>query len=141
MPPAAPWGYRSIWHILEMEGLRVPRVIVQDLLKEMDPDGTELRRKHCLKRRMYHNPGPNYAWHIDGYDKLRQWGFPIHGAIDGFGRKILWLEVTCSNNSPNKIASYYAKTVSEVGGCPIELITDLGTENGLACSSLTVILS
>ena len=42
------------------------------------------------------------------------------------------LEVTRSNNSPNKIASYYAKTVSEVGGCPVELITDLGTENGLA---------
>ena len=63
--PCSSLGYRSIWHILEMEGLRVPRVIVQDLLKEMDPDGTEVRRKHCLKRRMYHNPGPTYAWHID----------------------------------------------------------------------------
>ena len=132
--PCSSLGYRSIWHILEMEGLQVPRVIVQDLLKEMDPDGTDLRRKHCLKRRMYHNPGLNYAWHIDGYDKLKQWGFPIHGAIDGFSRKILWLEVTRSNNSPNKIASYYAKTVSEVGGCPIELITVLGTENGLAAA-------
>jgi len=40
-----PWssvGYRTIWHILEMEGLRIPRVIVQDLLREMDPDGTTL---------------------------------------------------------------------------------------------------
>ncbi|KAJ7383323.1 hypothetical protein OS493_028868 [Desmophyllum pertusum] len=92
--PCSSMGYRSIWHILEMEGLRVPRVIVQDLLKEMDPEGTEQRRKHRLKRRMYHNPGPNYAWHIDGYDKLKPWGFPIHGAIDGFSRRILWLEVT-----------------------------------------------
>ena len=132
--PCSSLGYHSIWHILEMEGLRVPRIIVQDLLKEIDPEGTELRRKHCLKRRMYHNPGPNYAWHINGYDKLKQWGFPIHGAIDGFSRKILWLEVTHSNNSPNKIASHYAKTVSEVGGFPVELITDLGTENGLAAA-------
>ena len=132
--PCSSLGYRSIWHILELEGLRVPRVIVQDLLKEMDPEGTELRRKHCLKRRMYQNPGPNYAWHIDGYDKLKTWGFPIHGAIDGFSRKILWLEVTRSNNSPNKIASYYARTVSKVGGCPVELITDLGTENGVAAA-------
>lgn len=29
-------------------------------------------------------------------------------------------------------ASYYARTVSKVGGCPVELITNLGTENGLA---------
>ena len=111
--PCSSLGYRSLWHILELEGLRVPRVIVQDLLKEIDPEGTELDRKHCLKRRMYQNPGPNYAWHIDGYDKLKSWGFPIHGAIDGFSRKILWLEVTHSNNSPNKIASYYAATVSK----------------------------
>ena len=132
--PCTSLGYRSIWHILEMEGLQVPRVIVQDLLKEMDPEGTELHRKHCLKRRMNDNPRPNYAWHIDNYDKLKQWCFPIHGAIDGFSRKMLWLEVTRSSNSPNKIASYYAKTVSEVGGCPVELITDLGTENGLAAA-------
>ena len=61
-------------------------------------------------------------------------GFPIHGAIDGFSRKILWLEVTRSNNSPNKIVSHYAKKVEELGGCPAELITNLGTENGLAAA-------
>lgn len=127
-------GYRALWHTLEMEGLRVPRIIVQDLLRELDPAGTELRRKHRLKRRTYRNPGPNYAWHIDGYDKLKHWGFPIHGGIDGFSRKILWLQVTRSNNSPNIIASYFVSTVSEQGGCPVELITDLGTENGLAAS-------
>ena len=54
-------GYRAIWHILEMEGLRVPRIVVQDLLREMDAIGTEERKRHCLKRRSYHNPGPNYA--------------------------------------------------------------------------------
>ena len=28
-------------------------------------------------------PGLNQAWHMDGYDKLKPFGFPIHGAIDG----------------------------------------------------------
>ena len=37
---------------LELEGIRVPRIIAQDLLKEMDPEGSELRRKHRLKRRV-----------------------------------------------------------------------------------------
>ena len=124
----------NVAHILEMAGLRIPRVIVEDLLKEMDPQGTELRKKHRLKRRTYQNPGPNYAWHIDGYDKLKQWGFRLHGAIDGFSRRIMWLKVARSNNSPHKIASFYVQTVSEQGMCPVELITDLGTENGLAAS-------
>ena len=38
--------------------------------------------------RMMHQ-GPNYAWHIDGYDKLKPYGFALHGCIDGYSRKIL----------------------------------------------------
>ena len=68
--PASSSGYRAIWHSLELEGLRIPRVVVQDLLKEIDPEGVQARKAHRLKRRVYHNPRPNYAWHIDGYDKL-----------------------------------------------------------------------
>ena len=32
--PCSSAGYRAIWHILGMEGLRVPRIIVQDLLRD-----------------------------------------------------------------------------------------------------------
>ncbi|CAB4016136.1 Hypothetical predicted protein [Paramuricea clavata] len=133
--PASSGGYRTVWHTLEMEGLRVPRIVVQDILKELDPEGTEWRKAHRFKRREYHNPGPNYAWHMDGYDKLKPWGFPIHGAIDGFSRKILWLNVTRSNNSPDNIAKFYLKTVEEHKGCPVEMVTDLGTENGLVAAT------
>ena len=68
------------------------------------------------------------------HDKLKPFGFPIHEAIDGFSRKILWLEVTRSNNSPDNIATYFLSTVRELKGCPRQLITDLDTENGLAAS-------
>lgn len=132
--PGSSGGYRTVWHTLEMEGLRVPRIIVQDMLKELDPEGTLLRKAHRLKRRSYHNLGPNDTWHMDGYDKLKPFGFPIHGAIDGFSRKILWLQLTRSNNSPDNIATYFLNTVKELKGCPAQLITDLGTENGLAAS-------
>ena len=84
--------------------MRAPRIIVQDMLKELDPDGTKLRKAHRLKRRSYVNRGHNDSWHMDGYDKLKAFGFAIHGAIDGFSRKILWLEVARSNNSPDNIA-------------------------------------
>ena len=117
-----------------MEGLRVLRIVVQDLVKEIDPEGTELRKAHRLRRGEYHNPGPNYAWHMDGYDKLKPWGFPIHGAIDGFGRKIIWFNVTRSNNSPDNIAQFYLKAVKDFNGCPVTMVTDLGTENGLVAA-------
>ncbi len=93
-----------------------------------------MRRRGRLRRREYQNPGPKYAWHIDGYDKLKPWGFPIHGSIDGFSRRVLWLKVTHSNSSPDVIASMYLKTVHNVGGCPAEMVTDLGTENGIAAA-------
>ena len=122
---------RSIWHSLQLNGTRVPRRVVRLLLRKLDPEGVAERRRHRLKRRTYHNPGPNYAWHCDGYDKLKPFGFAIHGCIDGWSRKIIWLYMTRSNNLPSNIAKYYLEAVASGSGCPIDLVTDLGTENGL----------
>ena len=67
--PSSNLGYRSVWHHLQMKSTRVPRKIVANLLKELDPQGVQERRAHRLRRRVYQNPGPNGAWHCDGYDK------------------------------------------------------------------------
>ncbi|XP_076801766.1 uncharacterized protein LOC143446142 [Clavelina lepadiformis] len=133
--PSSFGGYRSVWHTLQMEGLRVPRLYVADVLRNIDPKGCEARRAHRLRRREYHNPGPNYAWHTDGYDKLKPFGFSIHGAIDGFSRKVLWLNVTRSNKCPHVVANMYIKAVTHFQGCPIEVVSDLGTENGLLAAA------
>ena len=76
-------GYRLVWHILQLRGTREPRVVLQELLREMDPEGSDLRKAHRLRRRIYQNPGPNYSRYCDGYDKLKPFGFPIYGCIDG----------------------------------------------------------
>ena len=128
-------GYRQVWRTLQREGFTVPRLVVQKTLKELDPDGCAERKAHSLKRRAYHNVGPNYVWHCDGYDKLKPFGFPVHGCIDGWSRKVLWLYVTRSNNSPHNVASYFVEAIQEFGGCPEKLVTDLGTENGIAAST------
>ena len=87
-------GYCAMWHTLRLEGIFVPRNVVEHLLRELDPDGCKLRKAHCLKRRNYISMGPNYCWHIVGYDKLKPYGFPIHSCIDGWSRKIMWLRVS-----------------------------------------------
>ena len=78
-----------MWHMLRSEGFIVPRSEVASILRELDPDGCEERRTHRLKRRVYVNPGPNFCWYMDGHDKLKPFGFPIHGCIDGFSRKMI----------------------------------------------------
>ena len=59
-----------MWAWLRMKGIIVKRARVMTLLRELDPDGVESRRKKRLRRRAYHAKGPNFDWHIDGHDKF-----------------------------------------------------------------------
>jgi hypothetical protein len=34
-------------------------------MKEVDPEGVQLRKRRSLHRRTYVSPGPNFAWHAD----------------------------------------------------------------------------
>ena len=72
----------------------------------------------------------NIVFRIVGYDKLKPYGFPIHGAIDGYSRKIIWLELVWSNNRPEVAASLYLNPVRNNEGCPLIVRSDCGTENG-----------
>ena len=52
-------GYRSMWRRLHSKhGIKVPRSVVQNILRELDPEGTELRKARRLKRREYY---PQYV--------------------------------------------------------------------------------
>ena len=68
--------------------------------------------------------GPNCAWHFDGYDKLKPYGFPIHGCIDGYSRRILWLPIVPSNNNPEIVGKLYLGYVKSVGVCPKKVVGD-----------------
>ena len=56
-------GYRSVWHTLQLDGIIVPRSVVEEHQREVDPHGVESRKAHRLRRREYHCPGPNSVWH------------------------------------------------------------------------------
>ena len=68
-------------------------------------------------------------WHVDGNDKLKPYGFCISGAIDGWSRKILWLEVDITNNDPRLICTYFLNAVENLQIVPCIIRTDKGTEN------------
>ncbi|CAC5386636.1 unnamed protein product [Mytilus coruscus] len=95
-------------------GLEIDKESVRLIIKCLDQTGVKCRNARKLTRRTYMNNGPNYIWHMDGYDKLKPYGICIHRCIDGFSRNIMWLEADTTNKDPYVIAG-----------------ADLGTENGI----------
>lgn len=123
-------GYRFMWQRLrDKYRLSVKQSTVLEILRVLDPEGVEARSRYRLKRRRYRMAGPNYLWHCDGYDKLKKFGFAIHGCVDGYSRKVLWLHVATSNNKPEIVAYYYLKCVRELGFLPTMIRSDRGSDN------------
>ena len=113
--------------LLNEHTISVDQETVRELLKILDPDGVAARSRHRLQRREQTTDRPNHVWHIDGYDK--PFGFCTHGAIDGYSRRVMWLEVGPSNNNPHIIAQYYVDCVQQMGGTSRIIRADCGTEN------------
>ena len=80
------FGYRLRHQKLRSKGLNTDRESVRIALKCLDPDGVKSRTSHRFRRCIYVSPGPNFTWHIDGYDKLKPFGLAIHGHIDSYDK-------------------------------------------------------
>ena len=75
--------------------------------------------------------GPNYMWPIESCDKLKSFGFAIHGCLEGYSRKTIWLKALPSNNDPKIIADIYIKTISKSMIVPQILRVDRRSKNVL----------
>ena len=123
-------GYRAMTHRLKSQyHLLVKHSTVLKVMRLVDPAGVEARSRYRLKRRIYAAHGPNFAWHIDGHDKLLPYGFAIHGCTDGFSRMVMWLRVSTSNKNPKIVAYYYLQCVKTFGFIPSIIVSDKGSEN------------
>lgn len=129
MNPPACLGIDKCTKKIRQMGYVTDKETVRFALKTMGPTGVSQLSRHRLRRRQYISQGPNYAWHIDGYDKLKPYGFAIHGAIDGYSRKMIWLTVAATNNNPNVVATYYVRSVNKLQIVPRLIRTDRGSEN------------
>ncbi|KAA1065377.1 hypothetical protein PGT21_013974 [Puccinia graminis f. sp. tritici] len=124
-------GYRRMRQILMQEyQTHVPRLVVYELLTELDPQGMADRLRHACKRRVFRTAGPNHIWSADGHDKLKPFGITIYGFVDAWSRKILGMYVHVTNNDPKHVGIYFLQLVSQYGGIPLKLTTDCGNETG-----------
>ncbi|XP_063955289.1 uncharacterized protein LOC135154065 [Lytechinus pictus] len=127
-------GYRMMHAKCRQNGMHVRKEDVRVILKYLDPEGVAARTARRLTRRSYFAKGPNHVWHVDGYDKLKPFGLCISGCIDGYSRKVMWLNVYNTNNDPKLVGGYFLETVMECGGFPCKVRADRGTENGHICA-------
>lgn len=102
---------------------------MRDAIEALEPGRSAILKKGRLKRRVYEVKGPNHIWHCDGNDKLKPFGFGIHGCIDGFSRKIIWLTVGTTNKDPRIVLKLYLNSVEKSSLVPSILRMDKGTEN------------
>ena len=134
-------GYRQMTESITTKyRINVSKENVRRALKSVDPQGVQARKRNCIKRRIYWSNGPGEIYHIDGNDKLKRWGFCIHGCIDGFSRKILWLYVASSNSDPLIIGNFYLKCLETFHMAPTTLRMDKGREN-IYCEDIQVFLT
>ena len=129
-------GYRQMTELLAVRyGVSISKEDVRKTLKSIDPDGVTIRRNKVIRRRIYHTIGPGYIYHIDGNDKLKRWGFPIHRCIDGLSRKVMWLVLSTTNNDPLLVGNLYLNCIKQYKIVPKLLRMDAGTEN-IYCQGL-----
>ena len=108
-------------------GVYITRARLRASIHRVDPLGVAERSRRTIRRRVYSVPYANYVWHIDSNHKLIRWRMVIHGAIDGYSRKILYLKCA-NNNRASTVISYFSEAVSTFG-IPDKVRSDKGGEN------------
>ena len=110
----------------------ISRDYVAMMSRLQNPEAAERRIPRGLKHPcVFTCPGPGYLIAIDGYDKLRCYGFDIHLSVDAATRLLYWVRLVNTNSDPRNIGRVYLQHLHETKTISRLMTTDLGTENGI----------
>ncbi|KAL6455861.1 hypothetical protein MHYP_G00357120 [Metynnis hypsauchen] len=129
-------GYRMVKGCLQADGHRVQWVRIKESMHRVDAPGVLERMTHlgCIVRRTYFVQGPLSLVHVDTNHKLIQYNIIIFGGIDGYSRKIFFLE-PATNNRSSTAHSLFLKAVENYGW-PSRVRGDEGIENVLIAETM-----
>ena len=122
-------GIRRMKGFLLARGIRIQWERVRVSLWRVDPEGILLRsmQLNLVRRRHYSVPvGPLSLWHLDGNHKIIRWGFVIHGCVDGYSRRVMFLRAS-TNNKANTVFTLFTEAVEKFG-LPHRVRGDQGIE-------------
>ena len=121
---------------LQSIGLRIQRQRIRESLMRVDPDNRILHWGAIISRRVYYVPWTNSIWYLDGHHSLICWRMVVHGCIDGFSRKIMFLKCN-SNNISETVLQLFLTAVEEHDGLwPSRIQVDKGVENVKVCDAM-----
>ena len=129
-------GQVLIMGYLHSLGIHVQRARVRNSIARIDPENSALRWGATVYRRRYHVPWPNSLWHLDGHHSLIRWSLVIHGCIDGFSRRIMYLHCSSNNLSSTVLTLFLNAIVKDGGLWPSRIRVDQGVENVLVCEAM-----
>ena len=120
-------GIVMMWGHLKSVNIFVTRQRVAESFRRVAPELIRYRQSTSISRRVYSVPAPNYLWHIDGLHCLIRWKIVIHGGIDGYSRRIVYLHASDKNRAAT-VLSLFHEAVAECGW-PSRVRSDKGGEN------------
>lgn len=123
------YGIRRMKGYLFSKNIKASWKRIRDSMWRVDPEGILVRSLNLrvTHRREYSVPAPLSLWHLDGNHKLIRWRFVTHGCIDGFTRKIMFLN--CSTNNKAQTVFAHFENAVETYGLPSKIRGDQGIEN------------
>ena len=120
-------GTIMVWGQMKSYGINVSRRRVCESLLRVNPSGVEMRRTTSVTRRSYCVASSNALWHIDGQHSLVRWRIVVHGGIDGYSRKIVYLHAS-GNNRADTVLGLFMQAVCS-NGWPSRVRSVKGGEN------------
>ena len=103
-----------------------------DFYRSVFPEEVANRRDGNFKQRgQFIVPGPNFLWSLDGYEKLKKFGFQIYGCIDAYSRCIIWFFIGRSATTSMSTLKQYLQAVQRLQMRPFFTRSDHGIETPL----------
>ena len=121
---------------LKSQGLLVQRRRIRESMARVDPRNTVLRWGITVSRRIYKVPWPNSLWHLDGHHSLIRWKLVVHGCIDGFSRRIMYLSCGSNNLAETVLELILDAILKDGERWPSRIRVDRGVENVLVCDAM-----
>ncbi|CAL8242155.1 unnamed protein product [Merluccius merluccius] len=122
-------GYRMVQGHLVSMGLRIQWWRMMASMHRVDAAGifSRIVALGCVARRSYGVRGPLSLVHIDTNHKLIRYNIVVFGGVDGYSRKIMYLNAATNNKAATAFSFFMRST--QLHGLPSRVRGDQGVEN------------